>query len=140
MKNLFSLTLVLSLGIFLVLGCGLGNFGGRSSEGDRQGSSGSGSGKDKSLTDKAIEEVADGESTGVPECDELFKFFREQSESKDDNWVTKATKDYVIGLFKKQIKEDLEKNKGDKVKMAEQCKDMKVKFENRLKEEQNSKK
>lgn len=139
MKNLFSLTLVLSLGIFLVLGCGLGNFGGRSSESDRQGSSGSGSGKDKSLTDKAIEEVADGESTGVPECDELFKFFREQSESKDDNWVTKGIKDFAIGQIKKQIKEDLEKNKGDKAKMAENCKDARQKFENRLKEEQDKK-
>lgn len=139
MKNLLSLGLVLSLGIFLVLGCGFGSFGGRSSESDKTGSSDPASGKDKSLTDKAIEEVADGESTGVPECDDLFKFFREQSESKDDNWVTKGIKDFAIGQIKKQIKEDLEKNKGDKAKMAQNCKDAKQKFENRLKEEQDKK-
>lgn len=137
MKNLLSLILVLSLGLFVVLGCGFGSFGGSSSGGDK---SDSGSGSNKSLTDKAIEEVADGETTGVQECDDLFRLFKEQSESKDDNWFSKGAKDFIFGQIKKQIKEDIEKNKGDKAKMAESCKDARLKFEKAIKEQQQEQK
>lgn len=129
MKNILSGFLVVSLSIFFVLGCGVSERIQKAVTGE----------DNKSVADKAIEEAADGETTGVQECDDLFKFFREQSATKDDNWVTKATKDYVIGLFKKQIKEAIEQNKNDKPKLAEQCKDIKKKFENRLKEEQQKK-
>ena len=144
MKNKFNLLMVLAVMIF-VIGCSCGKFGNMLQDQktptskDSTSSNSSTSENDKTLTDKTIETIADGETTGVQECDDFIKFIATQSESKDDNWVTKGMRDYIVGQIKKSLRESLEKNKDDKVKMAEQCKDLRSKFENQLKAEQEKK-
>ena len=125
-----------------VLGCncGFGNFGQTETPTNQPTKPSSGPNDNRSVTDKAIEQIADGETTGVQECDDLMKFINQQSQSPDDNWVTKGIKDYIFGQFKKSLKESIEQNKNDKVKMAEQCKDLKTKLEKRLEEEKEKQK
>lgn len=124
-----------------VLGCncGFGNFGQTETPTDKTKPS-STQNDNRSVTDKAIEQVADGETTGVQECDDLMKFINEQSQSPDDNWVTKGIRDYIFGQIKKSLKESIEQNKGDKVKMAEQCKDLKDKLDKQLQAEKEKQK
>lgn len=128
MKNKLNLLIVLAVMVF-VIGCSCGNLGNMFSDEKQTGSSPS---SDKTLTDKTIETIADGETTGVQECDDFIKFIAEQSQSADDNWVTKGMRDYIVGQIKKSLRESIEQNKNDKVKMAEQCKDLRTKFENQL--------
>ena len=135
MKNKLSIVLILTVFASLVLGCGLSSRIQKAVEGDKSGTSKSNTGDDKTLTDKAIDTVADGETTGVPECDEVIQLFEDQSKTKDDNWVVKATRDYAVGLIKKSFREDIEKNKSDKTKMAENCRDYKKKLDKYLAEE-----
>jgi hypothetical protein len=135
MKNNLSIVLISAIFMSLVLGCGISDKIQKAVEGDKTSKSGTSNGDDKTLEDKAIESVADGETTGVPECDDVIKIFSDQSKSKDDNFIVKATRDYAIGIIKKSFREDIEKNKADKVKMAENCKDYKQKLEKYLAEE-----
>jgi hypothetical protein len=140
MKNKLSIVLVLAVFAALVLGCGLSGKIQKAVEGDKTSKTGTASGDDKSLTDKTIESVADGETSGVPECDEVIAIIDQQLESKDDNWMSKAAKGYIFGQFKKSIKESIEKEKGDKTKLAEQCKDMKKNVVKALEEEKTKSK
>jgi hypothetical protein len=135
MKNNLSILLILAIFMSLVLGCGISDRIQKAVEGDKTSKSGTANGDDKSLTDKAIDTVADGESTGVAECDEVISMIDKQVESKDDDWMSKAAKGYVFGQIKKGIKESVEKNKEDKTKLAEQCKDMKKQVMKALEEE-----
>lgn len=135
MKNNLSIVLVLAVFMALVLGCGISDRIQKAVEGDKTSKSGTSGGNDKSLTDKTIESVADGETTGVPECDEVIATIDQQLNSKDDNWMSKAAKGYLFGQIKKSIKESVEKNKEDKTKLAEQCKDMKKQVDKALAEE-----
>jgi hypothetical protein len=122
MKNKLSIVLILTVFVALVLGCGISDKIQKAVEGDSKSTKSS---DDKSVTDKAIDAVADGESTGVPECDEVFVIIDEQTNSKDDNVATRFFKGYVLGKFKTAIKESVEKNKEDKTKMAKECSDIK---------------
>jgi hypothetical protein len=146
MKNKFNFLLVLAVMVF-VIGCSCGNFtdfaGSQDSSSNKPptapGAEPSSSSSNKSLTDKAIEQVADGETTGVQECDDLMRFINEQSQSSDDNWVTKGFRDYIFGQIKKALRESMEQNKDDKVKMAEQCRELRKSLETQLNAEKNKK-
>jgi hypothetical protein len=128
MKNKYNLLLVVAIMVF-VIGCSCGSL-------TDLGSSTSEKPSNKTLTDKVTDKVADdvvdGETSGVQECDDLMKFLKEQAESPDDNWVTKGIKSYIIGQIKKSLRESIEKNKDDKVKLAEQCKDLRKSFDDQL--------
>lgn len=116
-------------------GCGLIEKVQKTATGDG-GSDAPSTSSNKSITDRTIEQVADGETTGVKECDEVIAIFADQAKSEDDNWATKATRDYIIGQMKKSFRESIEQNKDDKAKMAKQCSDYKVQLEKQLKAEQ----
>jgi hypothetical protein len=135
MKNKLSIVLISAIFMSLVLGCGISDKIQKAVEGDKTSKSGTSSGNDKSLEDKAIDTVVDGETTGVAECDEVISMIDKQLESKDDDWMSKAAKGYLFGQIKKSIKESVEKNKEDKTKLAEQCTDMKKNVVKALEEE-----
>ena len=141
MKNKLSVLLILA--IFLVIGLGCSTITDsvqKSVTGEKATPTPSTtSDSNKTLTDKAIEEVADGETTGVQECDDLMKLISDQTKNPDDNWVTKGIRDYAIGQVKKSLRESLEQNKNDKTKMAEQCTDLRKSFEKSIKETQEKK-
>lgn len=141
MKSKLNVLLTLSVIIFVTMGCGLVERFQKSGTGD--GSSNSQptvSDSNRSTTDKVIENVADGETTGVKECDDAIRFVNDQMKSPDDNFMTKGIKDYVAGQIKRSIREAIAENQGDTKKMAEQCSDLKKSFEKSLKEEQEKQK
>ena len=134
MKNKLSVLLVLAIFMAIGLGCNM-IWGAKKTASSDKSTSSPGSDSNKSVTDKVIEDVADGETTGVQECDDLMKLISEQSQNPDDNWVTKGIRDYAIGQVKKSLRESIEQNKNDKKKMAEQCTDLRNSFEKALKEQ-----
>lgn len=134
MKNKLNLLAVLALGIFVTMGCGMVERVQRmTSDEPAANSQPNITNGNKTVTDQAIEQIADGETTGVKECDEVVAIFAEQTKSTDDNWATKATRDYIIGQMKKSFRESLQQNEQDKTKMAEQCRDYKAQLEKQLK-------
>ena len=137
MKNKLSVLIVLAIFMVIALGCSMIWGGGKKNASTDKSTSAPSSDSNKSVTDKAIEDIADGETTGVQECDDLMKLISEQSQNPDDNWVTKGIRDYAIGQVKKSLRESIEQNKNDKKKMAEQCTDLRKSFEKALKEQKD---
>lgn len=139
MKNKLNILLVLPLVVFASMGCGLIDSV-RKSTSDNSNTAVVTTNSNKSVTDRAIEQVADGETTGVKECDDAIRFVTDQMQSPDDNWVSKGMKDYLAGQFKRQIREAVAQNQDDQKKLAQQCVDLKNSFEKSLKEEQQKQK
>lgn len=127
--------------VFATLGCGIIDRFQRtgSEENTNSRTTNKSSNDNKSTVDKTIEQVADGETTGIPECDEVMQILSDQMKNKDDNMASRATKDFFIGQIKKSIRESFEKNKNDKGKTAQMCKDYKVQLEKQAQEEKNKK-
>lgn len=126
MKNTFNFLLVVAIMVF-VIGCSCGktwDFGSsepKSNTPTKTGEKQAGN-SDKSLEDKAIDTVVGDESTGIPECDEMLEFFAKEAKNPDDDYITKATKQFVFNKIKETFKEDFEKNKDNKPQMAKNCK------------------
>ncbi len=124
MKNKINLLLVAALCLVYVMSCGLASRLEKATEdSSKKTNSGSTNPDGKSLEDKAIDATLGGEKIGIPECDELFEHINQLAESKDDNYVTRATRDFFLSKIRESIKESIEKDKGDKVKMAKNCKE-----------------
>lgn len=125
MKNK-SVLLILCVLVFAVLGCGISDRIQRAIE-DKPANSGSSQpsgSEDKSIGDQATESVL-REKTGVAECDELLDWLADQTKSADDNYVSKAMKEYFVNKIRQSIKESIEKNQQDKEKMAKECREIK---------------
>ncbi|MDQ6785801.1 MAG: hypothetical protein M3033_03140 [Acidobacteriota bacterium] len=95
--------------------------------------------RDKSLSEKTIDATVGEEKIGVPECDEVVDFFAEQAQSKDDNYFTKATREYFFNKIREQFKKSIEENKGDAVKLAKECKEYKKELDKYKAEEDSNK-
>ena len=134
MKNKLNVLSVLAIFMFIALGCSMIWGGGKKTSSTNTSAPSTSSDSNKSLTDKAIEDVVDGETTGVQECDDLMKLISQQSQNPDDNWVSKGIRDYAIGQVKKSLRESIEQNKNDKKKMAEQCTELKKSFDKAIQE------
>lgn len=130
MKNQFVIIIV-CISIFAVLGCGIGDRVQKAVEGD--------SNSNKSVGDKVTEDVL-REKTGVPECDEVIDLLADQSKNNDDNFVSKATKEFFFNKIRQSIKESIEKNQNDKPKMAQNCKEYKAQLDKYLAEQNSNKK
>lgn len=130
MKNK-SVVIILCLSIFAVLGCGIGDQVQKAVEGD--------SNSNKSVSDQVTEDIL-REKTGVPECDEVINFFADQSKNNDESFVSKATKEFVFNKIRQSLKENIEKNQNDKVKMAQSCKEYKAQIDKYLAEQNSNKK
>ncbi len=134
MKNKFNLIITTAIFASLVLGCSFYNpLSGSTESGNSTPS------KDESLSEKAVDTTVSEAKIGIPECDEVIDFFAEQANSPDDNFVTRATREYFFNKIREKFKESIDENKGDKVKMAKEC----VKYKKQLdkyKAEENSNK
>lgn len=133
MKNAITLILTISMLMAVGLGCGVVK---RVSGGSSEASP---SNSNKTVTDKAVDITVGDEKTGIPECDEVVDFFRQESDSPDDNYVTKAIKATVLNKIKESFKKAIEENKTDKVEMAKQCREFKTELEKYKAEEENKK-
>ncbi len=138
MKNKLSIFILVAIGLSLVLGCGISERLQKAVEGDSK-TTKSNDGKtnptSETITDKAIDAVADGETTGIPECDAVIQIFENESKTPEDNWIIKASRDAAVGIIKKSFRESLEQNKEDKTKMTENCIYYKTKLDKYLAEE-----
>ena len=95
--------------------------------------------RDKSLSDKTIDAAVGEEKIGIPECDEIIDFFAEHARSEDDNYLTKATRQYVFNKIREQFKQSIEENKGDTAKLAKECKQYKNQLDKYKAEEESNK-
>lgn len=136
MKN-NSVILIVCVSIFSVLGCGITDRI-QNSVAEKTNSGSSNSSTNKSVGDQVTEDVL-REKTGVTECDEILDFFADQSKNQDDDFVTKAAKEFAFNKIKQSFKESIEKNQNDKVKMAQNCKEFKAQLD-KYQAEQNSNK
>lgn len=128
MKNKFILLTTLSILILLVLGCGsLNPFGGSSDSSKTENSKTSRS-DDKTTTDKVVDEVMP-EKTGVEECDDLMAYIAKQSQSKDDNYVTRASREFIMNRVRESLRKSIEENKNDPKELAKKCKEYKTQLE-----------
>lgn len=93
---------------------------------------------DKSIGDQTTENVL-RDKTGVPECDDLLDWVADQSKGKDDNYVSKAIKEYFVNKIRQSIKESIEKNQNDKVKMAKECKEIRQQIDDQKAKEDKEK-
>lgn len=125
MKNKFVL-LIASLTLFLsIFGCSYYNPLESSSNSSRNSNSQTSKSNDKSLSDKAIDSTVGKEKIGIPECDEVVDFFAEQAKSEDDNFATKAAREYALNAIRESFKQSIEENKNDKDRMARECRKFK---------------
>lgn len=129
-KNTFGTLIVGIVLLTASLGCG---FVGRGQNNTKDS-------HDKTLTDKGIEIATGNERIGVQECDDLMDSIAEQSRSEDDNYVTKAVKDYVLNKIRESVKKSIEENKNDKAAMAKECKDFRIQLEKELQDEKEKEK
>lgn len=121
MKNRFVVLLALSLVLTVALACGgMNPFSGKSK---------TNTASNKTLTDKGVDVAVGDESTGVPECDEVFDMIAQESNNPDDNFVTKAIKATFFNKIKESIKKAIDDNKNKNANanadIAKTCTDFK---------------
>ena len=121
MKNKFVLLLTLAILFVSILGCSYYN--------PLEGSSNSAVNDNRTLSDKAIDSTIGEEKIGIPECDEVFDFFAEQTKAKDDDFVSKAAREYALNTIRESFKQSIEENKGDPAKLAKECKEFKTQLD-----------
>ena len=138
MKNKFSLMFVFSILLITILGCSSYNpLAGRSDE--PKNNTDTVKTADNSVVDSTIESTVGGTTTGVAECDELLTLISDQSKNHNDDYVSKATREFFLNRIRDSVKKSLEENKGDKKEMAKNCADFKKQLE-KFKAEEDSKK
>ncbi len=124
MKNKFVIIITVIL-LCVVLGCGISDKIQKAVEDKSSNNNATPTDSgDKSIADQTTENVL-REKTGVAECDELLDWLADQSKDKDDNYVSKAMKEYFYNKIRQSIKENIEKNQNDKEKMGKECKEIK---------------
>ncbi len=129
MKNKFVFLISLAILFVSVLGCSYYN--------PLESSSNSATNDNRTMSDKAIDSTVGGEKIGVPECDEIVDFFAEQAKSPDDDFITKAAREYAIGKIRESFKQSIEEHKGDKTAMAKECREFKTQLDKFKAEEVN---
>lgn len=78
----------------------------------------------KTIVDNAIDTAVGGEKIGVQECDDLYDYVGDLiTKGENENFATKAARQYFLNRIREQVKTSIERNKNDKVQMAKDCKD-----------------
>ena len=135
MKNKLTFLSAILILLTLILGCSFYNPLDQSSDSSKNGNS-----KTSNSTNGSSDSIVTPEKIGIPECDEVIDFFTEQANSPDDNFVTKAARDYFFNKIRESFKQSIEENKGDKVKMAKECRKFKDQLDKYNAEENNKNK
>ncbi len=130
MKNKFVFSASLAVLFISVLGCSFYN--------PLEGSSNSAAGDNRTLSDKAIDSTVGESKIGVPECDEVFNFFADQAKSPDDDFVTRAAREYALNKIRERLKQSIAEHQGDTAAMARECRKFKTELD-KFKTEQDSK-
>lgn len=139
MKNKFAFLVSLAILLISVLGCSFYNPLKSSSDSTQNGNRQNPKSEDKTLGDKTIDTTVGEEKIGVPECDELMDKIAEQSKSGDDDYVSKATRQFFLNRIRESIRKSVEENKSDKTQLAKNCLDYQNQLEKFKKEEEDKK-
>lgn len=123
MKNKYGLLLVAAFLFVSVLGCRFYNPLADGADASKNSNSKASKSEDESLTDRTIESTVGGTTTGVVECDELLNSISEQSKNQNDDYVSKATREFFLNRIRDSVRKSIEENKGDKAEMAKNCAD-----------------
>jgi len=132
MKNKFVFSVSTAVLFISILGCSFYN--------PLESGSNSAANDNRTLSDKAIDSTIGESKIGVPECDEIVDFFAEQAKSPDDDFITKAAREYAIGKIRESFKQSIEEHKGDKQAMAKECREFKTQLDKFKTEEANKQK
>lgn len=128
MKNKTLLIFAVSILLFVVLGCGVGNLI-KSSTGSEQTNVNSSSSEqnktnpenESSDNEEVVETTNKEGKIGVPECDDVFEMLTEQMQPKEDeSYITKATRQTILNSMRESFKESI-KDEKDRQKLATQC-------------------
>lgn len=138
MKNKSIVLSVLATLLTVVLGCGWIERAEKTNDAANQAIAGGAA--NKTLTDTAIETAVGNEKIGVPECDDLLEHFAAVTESPDDDYVTKATRQFVLSKIRENVKRSIEENKNDKTQMAKDCREYRKQLDKFKTEESANKK
>lgn len=130
MKNKFVALVSLAILIGSVLGCSFYN--------PLEGSSNSSANDNRTISDRAIDATVGEGKIGVPECDEVFDYFAAQAKSPDDDFVTRAAREYALNKIRESLQRTIEEHKGDKAAMAKECRQFKKELDKFKAEENNS--
>lgn len=110
--------------IVLIVGFGCGMLDSVQKETVAVNNSNAGSSANKSVIDNAIDTAVGGEKIGVQECDELYDYVGDLiTKGENEDYVTRAARQYFLDKIRKQVTKSVEENKNDKVQMAKDCKD-----------------
>ncbi len=104
------------------------------------GSDNSAANSNKTLTDKAVDITVGEEKIGVPECDQIIADIKAQANNAEDDYVTKAAKQFAINKITESLKKSLEENKNNPKQLAKDCKDFRAQMDKFKTEEENKKK
>ena len=119
MKNKIIIPSVLAILLTIALGCGISERVekaiGTANETNSNGAS------NKTLTDTAIDAAVGSEKIGVQECDDLLEDLASVVQNPEDDYVSKAARQYVLNRIRENIKKSVEQNKNDKTQMAKDC-------------------
>lgn len=86
--------------------------------------------KEKTLPDKAIDTALGEEKIGVQECDELLDSLAEMAKSpEDEGYLMGAARRVLLNKVRTSVKQAIEDNKNDKVKLASDCRDLKAEID-----------
>lgn len=122
MKNIFALTFVFSILLISIVGCSYYNPLAGRSDAPNNNSKTTQDGN-KTLAEKTVDATVGEEAVGIPECDELLNSISEQSKSQNDDYVSKATREFFLNRIRESVKKSIEENKSDKKQMAKNCAD-----------------
>ncbi len=63
--------------------------------------------------------------TGVAECDEVIDLVNRDMDSGDDGYIAQKFRGFIVDKVREGIRKNIEENKGDKEKIARDCKKIK---------------
>lgn len=66
--------------------------------------------------------------TGVAECDELIDILDKDRQNPEDGFIARKVREVAIDLAKETIKTNIEQNQGDKVRIAQGCREAKNEY------------
>jgi hypothetical protein len=122
MKNKFIIFAVLMIILAVGLGCGVSETVEKAVTGSDNANASNAD--NKAIVDKAIDTAFGGEKIGVKECDDLYDYVGELvTRGENEDYVTRAARQYFLNRIREQIKGTVEQYKNDKKQLATECAD-----------------
>ena len=129
MKNKFVLLFAIAVLLISALSCSFYNPLESRSDTPKNKDSQTTKSEDESLSEKATDSNVGEGKIGVPECDEIIDFFADQSKSENDDFITKAARQYALNKARESFKRSIEENKGNTAEMAKVCREFKAQLD-----------